>query len=140
MQSSKVLWGEGLFLRPQHFQQQDAYHEARLADTARTLHPYAWGVQQCKVDTDALQNGVLRLTELQLVFPDGELYSAPADDDLPQPFSLSSIATGTAEVVFHVAIAPMRAQGGNHAPQDSPGEVAQRYRQQDRFGDFAIPQ
>lgn len=132
MQSSKVLWGEGLFLRPQHFQQQDAYLEARLADTARTLHPYAWGVQQCKVDTDALQNGVLRLTELQLVFPDGELYSAPADDDLPQPFSLSSIATGTAEVVFHVAIAPMRAQGGNHAPQDSPGEVAQRYRQQDR--------
>ena len=25
--SSKILWGEGLFLRPQHFQQQDRYHE-----------------------------------------------------------------------------------------------------------------
>lgn len=132
MQSSKVLWGEGLFLRPQHFQQQDAYHEARLADTARALHPYAWGVQQCKVDTDTLQNGVLRLSELQLVFPDGELYAAPSDDDLPPPFALSSIPTGVSEVVFHVGIAPLRAQGGNHAPQDSTGEVAQRYRQQDR--------
>jgi type VI secretion system protein ImpJ len=36
---SKVLWGEGLFLRPQHFQQQDRYHEARLNDTATALHP-----------------------------------------------------------------------------------------------------
>ncbi|WP_455598042.1 hypothetical protein, partial [Acinetobacter pecorum] len=24
--AEKVLWGEGLFLRPQHFQLQDAYH------------------------------------------------------------------------------------------------------------------
>ena len=30
--SAKILWGEGLFLRPQHFQRQDAYHEARLAE------------------------------------------------------------------------------------------------------------
>ena len=42
---SKVLWGEGLFLRPQHFQQQDRYHEGRLNQTARALHPYGWGVR-----------------------------------------------------------------------------------------------
>ena len=52
--SSKVLWGEGLFLRPQHFQRQDAYHEWRLAEVARTLHPYAWGVRRLRVDADAL--------------------------------------------------------------------------------------
>ena len=43
---SKVLWGEGLFLRPQHFQRQDAYHEARLQAVAGALHPYAWGVRE----------------------------------------------------------------------------------------------
>ncbi len=37
--SAKILWGEGLFLRPQHFQRQDAYHEARLAEMSRALHP-----------------------------------------------------------------------------------------------------
>ena len=27
--AEKVLWGEGLFLRPQHFQLQDVYHEQK---------------------------------------------------------------------------------------------------------------
>ena len=39
--SNKVLWGEGQFLRPQHFQFQYAYHEWRTAETAASLHPYA---------------------------------------------------------------------------------------------------
>jgi type VI secretion system protein ImpJ len=25
-----MFWGPGMFLQPQHFQQQDRYHEARL--------------------------------------------------------------------------------------------------------------
>ena len=52
--SSKILWGEGLFLRPQHFQQQDRYHEQRLHQSVLALHPYAWGVNQLQVDRDAL--------------------------------------------------------------------------------------
>ncbi|WP_252117027.1 hypothetical protein, partial [Acinetobacter baumannii] len=28
--AEKVLWGEGLCLRPQHLQIQDTYHEQRL--------------------------------------------------------------------------------------------------------------
>jgi len=43
--SAKVLWGEGLFLRPQHFQLLDRYHESRSADLARAIHPYAWGLR-----------------------------------------------------------------------------------------------
>ena len=38
--SAKVLWGEGLFLRPQHFQRQDAYHEARLFESIQAIQPY----------------------------------------------------------------------------------------------------
>ncbi len=81
IQTSKVLWGEGLFLRPQHFQQQDAYHEWRTAEAMRAAHPHLWGVRHCRVDTDALQSGVLRITELQLIFPDGELYNCQAPGD-----------------------------------------------------------
>jgi len=117
--SSKVLWGEGLFLRPQHFQRQDAYHEWRLFETARALHPYAWGVRSIKVAEDALQAGVLRLTELQVVFPDGEIYNAPHDDELPAPVSLSSLEWKTPLTVFHVAMAPMRSVGTNFS---KPGE------------------
>jgi hypothetical protein len=61
--STKVLWGEGQFLRPQHFQLQDAYHEWRLAEMATSLHPYAWGLRKLSIDTDALASGVLRIDQ-----------------------------------------------------------------------------
>ena len=47
--ASKVLWGEGLFLRPQHFQQQDRYHEHRLHRSVKAVHPYAWGVDRLSI-------------------------------------------------------------------------------------------
>jgi type VI secretion system protein ImpJ len=119
IQSSKVLWGEGLFLRPQHFQRQDAYHEWRLAETARAIHPYAWGVRRLKVDVDALASGMLRFTELQVVLPDGELCSAPQEDELPPPVSLLQVPAGLSELAFHLALAPMRANATNFTGSDA---------------------
>ena len=129
IQSSKVLWGEGLFLRPQHFQRQDAYHEWRLAEMARALHPYSWGVRRAKIDADALASGVLRFTELQLVFADGELFSAPQEDPLPAPVALGAIAAGTSELVFHVALAPMRQSGSNFSAAEQAADSERRYAQ-----------
>ena len=129
IQSSKLLWGEGLFLRPQHFQRQDAYHEWRLAEVSRAMHPYAWGLRRCKVDTDALATGVLRFTELQVIFPDGELYSAPQEDELPAPVSLEAIAAGTSELVFHAALAPMRPNGSNFSSSTGDADASLRFAQ-----------
>jgi type VI secretion system protein ImpJ len=137
IQSPKVLWGEGLFLRPQHFQQQDAYHEGRLAQMARLLHPYAWGVRHVKVDTDALQTGMLRLLELQVVMPDGELFNAPHEDELPPPVALNGLnglstdaGQGATDAVFHLAMAPLRPQGSNMAASRDGADTAVRYYRQ----------
>jgi type VI secretion system protein ImpJ len=129
IQSSKVLWGEGLFLRPQHFQRQDAYHEWRLAEVSGALHPYAWGLRGCKLDVDALASGVLRFTELRLIFPDGELYSAPQEDDLPPPVSLESIPAGTSELVFHATLAQMRSNGSNFSGNAAEPDASLRFTQ-----------
>ena len=129
IQSSKLLWGEGLFLRPQHFQRQDAYHEWRLAEVSRATHPYAWGLRRAKVDVDGLATGVLRFAELQLIFADGELYSAPQEDELPAPVSLESIPAGTSEVVFHAALAPMRANGSNFSASSAEPDASLRFAQ-----------
>jgi predicted component of type VI protein secretion system len=43
--AEKVLWGEGLFLRPQHFQLQDTYQEQRLNHTIRSTIPYPYGIK-----------------------------------------------------------------------------------------------
>lgn len=126
--SSKVLWGEGLFLRPQHFQRQDAYHEWRLAETTRVLHPYAWGLRRVRVDADALQSGVLRVDDLALMFPDGEFYTAPGEDELPPPLSLASWPEQRPELVFHAAIAPLRTQGSNSAMDEQADDGSLHYR------------
>lgn len=48
--AEKVLWGEGLFLRPQHFQLQDVYHEQRLSHMIRATFPFAHGIQSIQFD------------------------------------------------------------------------------------------
>ncbi|ELX08974.1 hypothetical protein Jab_2c10320 [Janthinobacterium sp. HH01] len=111
--SSKILWGEGLFLRPQHFQQQDQYHEQRLHHSMQALHPYAWGVNQMQIDRDALANNTLRILELSLRFQDGELYSAPGDDELPDTVDLSQMLQSQQSVTFYAALPAFKPFGGN---------------------------
>lgn len=125
--SSKVLWGEGLFLRPQHFQRQDAYHEWRLAQVSRVLNPYAWGVRSIKIDSDALAIGQLRLLELRAVLPDGELLNAPAEDPLPAPLALDAAMGAQGDVTFCVVLPTMRSPGGNLAAPASPVDDSMRY-------------
>lgn len=110
---SKVFWGEGLFLRPQHFQRQDAYHEARLQDLAAALHPYVWGVRQIRFDTQSLASGTLRALQLSAIFPDGEPYSAPGDDELPEALSLAELGAGVQATTIHLALPLLKDFGGN---------------------------
>lgn len=128
---SKVLWSEGLFLRPQHFQQQDRYHEARLNQTASALHPYSWGVRRLSVDHDALRSDVLRVSALSVIFADGEVYRAPESDDLPLQVRLSELAPTVQTVTYHAALPALKPHGENcadgiHASPDA------RYVQQER--------
>jgi type VI secretion system protein ImpJ len=127
LQSSKVLWGEGLFLRPQHFQQQDAFHEKRLAEATRNLHPYSWGVKALQVDEDALSNGVFRLNSLALIFEDGEMYTAPGEDVLPNPITLQTLERSSGEITFYACIAPLRANASNFQTAEGAVDGGVRY-------------
>lgn len=125
--TTKVLWGEGLFLRPQHFQLQDQYHESRLNDMANTLHPYHWGVRSLKFDTAALATGQLRVEELSLIFPDGTLYDAPATDELPAALNLTAMPDIADSFTIHLAIAPLKEYGENSVDEEAQGGQVVRY-------------
>ncbi|MES2162743.1 MAG: type VI secretion system baseplate subunit TssK [Pseudomonadota bacterium] len=127
---SKVLWGEGLFLRPQHFQQQDQYHEARLQQTARALHPYLWGVRKIEWDLDALKTDRLRLQSLSAIFHDGEIVDAPASDPLPVAIDLSTLPAALQELTFYIALPTLSPGGGNAATEEQQNGA--RYRQTTR--------
>lgn len=72
---------------------------------------------------------MLRFVELRIVFPDGELYSAPSEDDLPPPVSLAALQSEGSELVFHAAIAPMRQNGSNFSANEQ-ADGALRFVQQ----------
>lgn len=133
---SKVLWGEGLFLRPQHFQQQDLYHEARLRQTAQTLHPYLWGVREIAWDYDALKAGRLRLEALSLIFRDGEIVDAPGSTALPQAIDLSRIPASVQEVTWHAALPSLAPGGGNAAPAGDRQSAARYTRSSREMADL----
>jgi type VI secretion system protein ImpJ len=130
--SSKVLWGEGQFLRPQHFQLQDAYHEWRLAEVGSSLHPYAWGLRKLSIDIDALSTGVLRIEHLQAILPDGEVFNAPQEDPLPPPVSLHHTEAGVSEITFHAVMAPVRSTGSNFSSSGEASDGAVRYQQKNQ--------
>ncbi len=110
-----MLWGEGLFLRPQHFQRQDAYHEARLHQVASAINPYAWGVRSLDIDREALVNSSLRFNELSVIFPDGTLFSAPQGDSLPAAVSLAEVPLSQQSITFYLAMPALNPHGGNAA-------------------------
>ena len=58
---SKVLWTEGMFLQPHHFQQSDRYHEALVSGLAARIAPYAWGLSEIEIDTELLKVGQFSL-------------------------------------------------------------------------------
>lgn len=136
--SAKILWGEGLFLRPQHFQRQDAYHEARTAEMSRALHPYSWGLRAARFDAAALANGMLRATELSAIFPDGEIYNAPHNDDLPPAVALDGL-DGASEAVFYLALHPMKDIGGNYRDAQQAQGFDARYAHQDSPAPTSTP-
>lgn len=85
---SKVIWSEGMFLRPQHFQQFDRYVQ-RFVDARDSLaRPDPWGFDQIKLDEAALKVGKIALEVGTGVFPDGTPFSFPSEDEAPTPLDV----------------------------------------------------
>ncbi|SEW01595.1 type VI secretion system baseplate subunit TssK [Luteibacter sp. 329MFSha] len=87
---NKVVWSEGLFLRPQHMQQQDRYTERYIELRAATLRPHPWGFDELEIERDLLAIGKLGIRRARGVFPDGTPFSMPDRDPLPPPLEIDA--------------------------------------------------
>src|SRR5678816_708273 len=65
---NRVVWSEGLFLQPQHFQQQDRYFERYIETRCHPLVPYSWGFTEIEFERDFLKIGKVGLRRLTGVF------------------------------------------------------------------------
>lgn len=121
MNNAKILWGEGLFLRPQHFQHQDSYIESQIKRAMLAANPSAWGVRDIVLDVDSLKSGILRFNRISAIFPNGDCFIAPDIDQLPAPLTLGSAISDDGTTDFYLAMNHINAHGGNcvNNPSDS---------------------
>ena len=85
---SKVVWSEGLFLMPQHLQQQDRYFERYIETRCHALRSNSWGLTELELERDLLSIGQLGVARAAGVFPDGTPFRMPEDTPLPQPLEI----------------------------------------------------
>ena len=70
---NKVVWGEGLFLQPQHLQQQERYFERLVRTSTAGLSPFSYGLTKLDIDTDLLALGKFAVRNAAGILP-GPLY------------------------------------------------------------------
>ncbi len=121
---SKVVWSEGMFLQPQHFQQQDRYLEALVRQSCGPLRPYGWGVTHLALDREVLALGKIAITAARGLLPDGTPFAIPDHDPPPAPLDIGADVRNT-----RVMLAlPLRRTGMADAERGEPRETAARYR------------
>ena len=103
----RVIWSEGLFLRPQHFQQQDRCIESLLEARAGALLGYGWGFRKLEINSAALALGKVEISSARGILPDGTPFDFPQKD--PSPLALDIDANMKDERV--VLALPLQRQG-----------------------------
>lgn len=89
---SRVVWTEGLFLQPQHLQQQERRFEHLIALQTAAHAPLTWGFAELEIDEAALALGKLVLVKARGVLPDGTVFDIPQVDPAPPPLDVPAEA------------------------------------------------
>lgn len=125
MWRSKVLWSEGLFLRPQHLQQQERWFERLVTQRAGAQLAFDWGFTTLAIDAPALAVGRLQLVEASGVLPDGTVFRFPADDRPPEPLACDA---GWKNTLIHLAVVGERVGVPSSTLDEDGGATSFRYR------------
>lgn len=104
---NRVTWSEGMFLRPQHFQQHDRYIESLVEGRVSALDAYSWGLKKIRIDLELLRLGKISVVDAEGVFPDGTPFSIP--DEVPTP-EVIDIPVNTRDEIVYLCL-PLRRPG-----------------------------
>ncbi|MCK5647856.1 MAG: type VI secretion system baseplate subunit TssK [Gammaproteobacteria bacterium] len=118
MFNRKVIWSEGMFLRPQHFQQHDRYLSDQIKKSVRFYNSYAWGIKKLSIDEQHLGLGKIVINLCEGVMPDGTVFSVHNTDKLPLILDISEQIKD--EVVYLVL--PVVSEGTPEAKKKSSSD------------------
>jgi len=122
---NKVVWTEGMFLQPQHFQQHDRYTEYQLRQRLASTVGYPWGYTSIALDDAALALGKLGLNAAHGVLPDGTAFSIPGNDAAPAALDVPADARNERVVL---ALTLQRPGIVESDAEETGGSMGPRYR------------
>ncbi|MBP5126042.1 MULTISPECIES: type VI secretion system baseplate subunit TssK [Pseudomonas] len=122
MNEHKVIWQEGMLLRPQHFQHNDRYFDHQLKTRTQLLGSYTWGFLGLEIDLQYLNMGKLVISHAEGILPDGSLFAL---GDSSEPLALD-VPANTSKTSVYLALPLVT---GNHieARRAEQADVLARY-------------
>lgn len=114
--NNKVIWSEGMFLNPQHFQQQERYLEAMIDGRMAAQRAYGWGVEEFEIDQKLLGLGKVSITRGKGILPDGTPFDFPFSDNPPPIIELPET---THNAVIYLCLPAARQGAVNFADENT---------------------
>lgn len=122
MNMQKVIWREGMLLRPQHFQHNDRYYDHQMKTRTQLLGRYMWGFLELHIEQEALKDGKLIVSRASGILPDGSLFNL---QDRDQALAVQ-VPPNVGKTSVYLALPLVT---GNHieAREDKDKDVLARY-------------
>jgi type VI secretion system protein ImpJ len=120
---NRVIWTEGLFLQPQHLQQQDRYLERYIETRCEGLVTHSWGFTEIELERDFLSIGKFGARRVAGVFPDGTPFRLPDDGPLPEPIDIGGQVR---DQILHLAL-PLRRSGEPDVDRNSADPLVRHH-------------
>ena len=121
--NNRVVWSEGMFLRPQHYQQYTRYWENYIAGRVDSLNGFPWGFLDINLDEKLLALGKVAIESASGVFQDGTPFNIPADDNPPLTVEIPDTIKNS---IVYLCV-PLRRAGGSEIAYEEGSESLARY-------------
>lgn len=110
-ENTKVVWKEGMFLQPQHFQQSERFILNTMNSRMALYNPFFYGSVEIDIDKDALVNNLITLIRCTGILPDGSSFSIPREDLMPPSRSFADYFTHDQQFLDVFLALPLISEG-----------------------------
>jgi type VI secretion system protein ImpJ len=120
---NRIVWSEGMFLRPQHFQQNDRYVDWLVRSRVGGLTPHPWGVAGLSINRELLMSGQFSIVSCRGVMEDGTPFAIPEEANHPTPLTPAETVRNA---IVYLAL-PVRQPGGVEIVPPGRDDAAARF-------------
>ncbi len=114
---NRVIWSDGLFVKPHHFQQQTRFVESLVQSRVGGIEGHFYGFTSLTLDAEQMHQGKVVIIEASGVFPDGTPFSIPQQDMVPAPLALTG--SFAAQDVIYLCL-PLQSESVAEVQEDEP--------------------